>query len=324
MKILVLGAGAIGSVFGGFLAKAGHEVFMVGRRQHMEAIAREGLLIDGIWGTHAITANIHTATELALHGAALKTGFDICLLTVKSYDTAAAAELLAGTLHAIPPVLSLQNGLGNIETIERLLGRKKTIGGRVIFGVEYRRPGRVTVTVAADKTYIGGLPEGIARAYVQELADSFTGAGIPTAATDDIQQYIWGKALYNCTLNPLATILDVHYGLLLSNDATKMIMRQLLEEIFTVTASLPLTLPWPTAAAYADVLFNELIPKTFEHHPSMLQDINRGKKTEIDSLNAALITMAEKSGIAMPCNRVLTQLIKAKELLCSTTTPHEN
>jgi len=315
MKILVLGAGAIGSVFGGFLAESGHEVFLVGRKSHMEAIARSGLSIDGIWGKHTITKNISVATELTQLNRS-NMAFDLCLLTVKSYDTSAVVSMLARTIADPPPVLSLQNGLGNLEMIEAVLGRKKTIGGRVIFGVEYKMPGLVTVTVVADKTYIGGLKAGIAGAHVAEIARLFTDAGIPTVATEDIQRFIWGKALYNCALNPLATILNVHYGMLLSSDATQQIMRNILEEIFSLTDRLQIQLEWKTADEYAGILFNELIPKTFEHHPSMLQDINSGKRTEIDSLNGALVAMGQQAGIAMPCNWLTTQIIKAKEQRC--------
>lgn len=316
MRILVLGAGAIGSVFGGFLAKAGHEVLLVGRKLHMEAIERNGLLIEGIWGTHTVRKNINVITNLSQLQQLGKAAFDICLLTVKSYDTSAVVSMLAQTIHDPPPVLSLQNGLGNIEKIEHLIGRKKTIGGRVIFGVEYKSPGLVMVTVAADKTYIGGLQDGISGEYVNRIAGLFTDAGIPTAPTENILQFIWGKALYNCSLNPLATILNVHYGMLLSNDATRQIIQKILEEIFALTSCLQLNLEWQTAEEYAHVLFNELIPRTFKHHPSMLQDINRGKKTEIDSLNGALAAMGRQAGIEMPYNWLLTQLIKAKEQVC--------
>ncbi|MCX8044529.1 MAG: ketopantoate reductase family protein [Desulfobacterota bacterium] len=313
MTILVLGAGSIGSVFGGFLALAGHRVILVGRQPHMDAIARFGLLIDGIWGRHIVTERIIALSDV--HDASTAS-VDLCLLTVKSYDTASAVRMLCDTFSDPPIVLSLQNGLGNVETIESLVGKHKTIGGRVIFGVEYREPGHVTVTVAADVTRIGSRCGTIPRHKIEQIASLLTQAGIPTEATDTIERYLWGKVLYNCALNPLATLLNVPYGKLLSSDAAREIMRAIIFEIFAVAKKLNVTLDWAEPEQYVELLFNELIPKTFEHHPSMLQDVLRGKPTEIDSLNGAIADLAVKVGCDAPYNTLLRSLIKAKETSC--------
>ena len=312
MKILVLGAGAIGSVFGGYLSDAGHSVVMIARKAHADAIAEKGLLIDGIWGTRRVRSlTVSTAlSDISDPGA-----FDVVLLSVKSYDTALA---LGDLLHCIPnppPVVSLQNGLGNVEKIEQLMGRQKTIGGRMIFGVEMGEPGHVTVTVSADNTKLGGLPGGIAPAFVRNLSQTITAVGIATDAVSDIDRYIWGKVLYNCALNALATLLNVNYGRLLDSDGTKEIMTHIVEEIFTVAAAKSIVLSWEKPEQYIKVLFSELIMLTYEHHPSMLQDMRRGKKTEIDALNGAVVTMGDELGIDVPYNWTITRLIKAKELL---------
>jgi 2-dehydropantoate 2-reductase len=312
MKILVLGAGAIGSVFGGLLAKKGNSVCLVGRKPHLDAIKRQGLMIEGIWGTH----RVHSLTgyesffDLKAHEPLT---FDVILLCVKSYDTEIILRELLTHYPEPCPVISLQNGLGNIETIEKLLGKEKTIGGRVIFGVEFIEPGSVRVTVSADKTVIGGLPGGIQKDFVTMLAGKFTAANIPTEVTDDIQRYIWGKVIYNCALNGPATLLNVHYGALLSSESSKNIMRRIVEEIFAVMQSKNIVLDWSTPEEYQQVLFNSLIPLTFKHHPSMLQDIMRHKKTEIDALNGAIVEMAGKAGFDVPFNWAVKQFIKAKE-----------
>jgi len=302
----------MGSVFGGFLADAGHRVVMTARRAHADAIHAKGLLIDGIWGERRV-CSLRVCSCLA--DIPNREPFDAVLLSVKSYDTASALSELVRAFPDPPPVVSLQNGLGNVEMIAGCIGKDKTIGGRMIFGVEFVEPGHVTVTVSADTTKLGGLPNGIDPAFVDQLARMFTAAGIPADAVPDIQRYIWGKVLYNCSLNALATIMNVHYGRLLDSQSTKEIMTHIVEEIFTVAAARGVMLGWEKHEDYCRELFEVLIPRTFEHHPSMLQDIRRGKKTEIDALNGAVVTMGAESAIDMPYNWTITQLIKAREML---------
>jgi 2-dehydropantoate 2-reductase len=271
-------------------------------------------MIEGIWGTHRVhsLAGYESFSDLKAHEPLT---FDVILLCVKSYDTEIILRELLTHYPEPCPVISLQNGLGNIETIEKLLGKEKTIGGRVIFGVEFIDPGRVRVTVSADKTVIGGLPGGIQTGFVKSLASEFTASNIPTDVAADIQRYIWGKAIYNCALNGPATLLNVHYGALLSSESSKHIMTKIIEEIFVVMKHRNIVLDWRTPEEYQHVLFNSLIPLTFKHHPSMLQDIMRHKRTEIDALNGAIVEMARETGTDVPFNWAVTQFIKAKEFL---------
>jgi 2-dehydropantoate 2-reductase len=302
----------MGSVFGGYLADAGHRVVMTARRSHADAIHEKGLLIDGIWGERRVW-HLHVCTSLA--DIPEEGPFDAVLLSVKSYDTASALSELVKAFPNPPPVVSLQNGLGNVEMIAGCIGKEKTIGGRMIFGVEFVEPGHVTVTVSADTTKFGGLPEGIDPAFVHHLARTITAAGIPVDSVPDIERYIWEKVLYNCTLNALATIMNVPYGRLLDSDSTKEIMSHIVEEIFSVAAARGVIFGWAAPEDYCRELFDVLIPRTFEHHPSMLQDMRRGKKTEIDALNGAVVTMGAELAIDAPYNWTITQLIKAKEQL---------
>jgi 2-dehydropantoate 2-reductase len=314
MNVLVMGAGAIGSVFGGFLAKAGHHVCLIARHAHLEAIKKKGLTIEGIWGTHVIK-NIAGYESLSALKEKETLRFDAVLLTVKSYDTESALQSLTAFFPEIPPLVSLQNGLGNIEKIEACAGIEKTIGGRVIFGVEFMEPGRVSVTVSADKTMLGGLPGGIDRSFVERLAKELTEAGIPAEEVDDINKYIWGKVLYNCALNGLATLMNVHYGVLLASDCTREIMLRVVTEIFCVLKASGITLEWREPEEYTELLLSTLIPRTFDHHPSMLQDILRHKRTEIDALNGAVVQIGREQGIDLPYNWAITRLMKAHEAL---------
>lgn len=309
MNVLVMGAGAVGSVFGGFLAKAGHRVSLIGRAPHMATIRDQGLRIQGIWGEHLVT-NLSTFTSAS---ETSREDWDLVLITTKSYDTEQAVRQILPLLFEKTLVLSIQNGLGNVETIAQVVGMRRTVGGRVIFGVETIGPGRVEVTVYADKVMLGGLKGGVDHIRVEEIASAFTQAGIPTEATTDIEKFIWGKLLYSCCLNPLSALLEVAYGELGQHVETRAIMTLAIEEIFAVAQGKGVALAWNSPSEYRKLLLEQLIPDTYSHHASMLQDVRRGKRTEIDSLNGAVVRLGEEVGLQTPVNRMLTQLIKVKE-----------
>jgi 2-dehydropantoate 2-reductase len=228
MNILVLGTGAIGSVFGGFLAKSLHQVVLLGRASHMDAISRHGLKIEGIWGEHHIT-NLKGYSSLRVMREKEGEYFDLILLTVKSYDTEGIVREYLKIFPNAAPMVSLQNGLGNLEKITELVGRDKVVGGRVIFGAEIVAIGIVKVTVYADKVVLGGVTGGIPQEQVVKIAKVFSQSGIPSEATESIEKYIWGKILYNGALNALGSILEVQYGELLKRDSTKILMREIVK-----------------------------------------------------------------------------------------------
>lgn len=313
MKILVLGAGSIGSVFGGFLAKSGHEVILFGRDHCVIPINQGGLYIEGIWGEHHIT-RIRGYSDLIKIARCEGKSFDLTLLTVKSYDTRNVVEHYLQTFGKSILTVSLQNGLGNLEIMSDLLGPDKIIGGRVIFGAELVAPARVRVTVYADKVLLGSLQGGVPPAKVREISTLFDSSGIPTTVTDEIETALWGKVLYNAALNPLSCLLEVNYGKLPENTQAKTIMEDIVRELFTLIQHKHISLPWEDAEEYASHLLTRLIPPTRDHFSSMLQDIRKGKETEIDALNGKVVALAEELGFDLPVNRTLTALVKAKKV----------
>jgi len=313
MKILVLGAGALGSVFGGFLAKSGHQVILFGRETCIEPVNKHGLLIEGIWGSHHIT---NTKGYSSLNKIARTEGrtFDLTLLTVKSYDTKEMIKNYLYTFGRANLTVSLQNGLGNLEAIAEILGRDKAIGGRVIFGAELVEPARVKVTVYADKVVLGSLKGGVPLEKVREIAELIDKSGIPTTSTEEIEKFIWGKVLYNGALNALSCLLEVNYGKLLENAQAKTIMEDTIRELFKVIHKKGIVVDWKEAHQYIGELFEHLIPTTYDHFSSMLQDKRNDKKTEIDALNGKVVAIAEEMEIDLPVNRVITSLVKAKKV----------
>jgi 2-dehydropantoate 2-reductase len=309
MKILIMGAGSIGSVTGGFLAEAGHKVTLVGRAPHMSAIERNGLHIDGIWGDHHVT-NLRTATSCGQLGGET---FELVVLSAKSYDT---KQAIAEATPLVAPdglVVSFQNGLGNVETIASAVGSERALGGMVIFGGRIDEPGRVTVTVYANEVKIGSSTGEVSRDRVEEIVRVIDAAGVPTLATDEIDKHIWGKILYNGALNPLSAILNATYGELGADQTTREIMAKVVEEVFAVAQARGVELFWKRPDEYLKVFYEELVPPTESHYASMLEDLKRGGRTEIESINGAVVKYGIEVNVQCPVNEVLVGVIRVME-----------
>jgi len=308
-EILIAGAGALGSVVGGLLAAAGWPVTLLGRRAHMDAVSGGGLAVDGLFGTHRIRG-LRCATDPAQAAGPYAAVF----MTVKAYDTAAMAAAVAPCLARDGFLLSLQNGLGNVEAAERAVGAARVLGARVIFGAELVAPGQVRVTVYADPVLIGS-PDPTDRrrqAAAARWAAELSAAGIPAKLTGALVAELWAKVLYNAALNPLGALLGVPYGDLPADRDTRMIMDAVIEEAFAVARAEGVELAWPDAAAYRDVFYGRLVPSTAAHRPSMLQDIERGRPTEIDAINGQVAARGAAHGVPTPVNATLARLIRAR------------
>jgi 2-dehydropantoate 2-reductase len=309
MRILVMGAGAMGSVVGGMMARAGHAVTLVGRAAHMDAIAARGLHITGIWGDHIVRA---LDTRTSVDG--LKAGdFDVVFISVKSFDTRAAMDAVSPVLDGATLVCAYQNGLGNAEVIAEFAGWERTVGVRAIYGVICPEPGAAHVTVIANPTALGVYDNAAPADRVRALAAAMDEAGLPTVYSEKIRTVLWGKVTYNCALNPLSALLDVPYGGLAETEHTRSLLREIVHEVYTVAAAMDVPLEPATPEDYVTHLFDDLIPPTAAHYASMHEDLARGRRTEIDALNGAICRYGDERGVACPVNSFLTRLIKARE-----------
>ena len=310
MRILVFGAGAVGSVLGGLLARAGHAVTLLCRAGHLDAIREHGLTIEGIWGDHRVSGmeTVSSPANLAGHP------FDLVLLTVKAYDTRAAIESIRRLDHPGLVLVSVQNGYGNTQALEAAFGQGRVFGARIITGVELVEPGKVLVTVSADDIRLGppsGEPAMVAQA--RELATVMQDAEIPVSATDRYREYLWSKILYNCALNPLGALLHAAYGQLTEDAGTRQLIDRIIEESFVTTRAAGIPLFWERPEEYRRHFYEELIPPTAKHYPSMLRDLERRGRTEIDALNGAVVRLALEHGLEVPVNQTLTSMIKLRE-----------
>jgi 2-dehydropantoate 2-reductase len=313
-RILIAGAGAIGSVVGGLLHLAGHRVTMLGREAHADAIRSRGLRITGKLGAHFISG-----LEIVSDSGVLEGRFDLILSTVKTYDSDAIAEDLRERLDDHGVIVSIQNGLVNIETYAHRFGPKRVLGARVIFGAETVEPGCVHVTVTSDPLAIGPAPafhredSAALQARAIEITAMIDSAGVPCVAVADVMPVIWTKLIFNAALNPTGALLGMSYGELAADESVRSIMDRAIDEAFAVARAEKVAVAFKDPNAFRESFYGRLIPATFKHRPTMLFDLRRRARTEIDALNGAIVRLATAHGLDAPINRALTAMIQAAE-----------
>ncbi len=311
--ILITGLGALGTVFATFLKESGHRVHALTKDKYLPVLADRPLRVTGIWGEHeAKLDGIHSSIEPIRN-----ISFDLIILTVKSYDTAAAIEQVKPLVGKDTMVMIAQNGYGNYETVAAAVGKDHALLARVIFGVKLPAPGRAEVTVIADDVRVGQPQGAVDPNRVKAIAAAINAAGIPTSYADNVAAILWDKILYNAALNPLGAVLECTYGRLAENPGTRQVMDRIIDEIFLVAQAHNMPLNWKTPEEYREHFYTKLVPPTAKHFPSMYYDVKAGKRLEIDALNGAIVRLAHEKGISVPVNETITALIKAKEEIVS-------
>ena len=302
MKILILGAGAVGLSVAAKLSKV-CEVHAVCRKRSADAIAARGFSMTGIWGKGNFRFPVSDSVPEGSR-------FDYIIISSKSQDTEAICRQYAAVIRDTETV-SLQNGIGNEEIISAYTDR--VIGGMIITGFEWQDDAAVHVSVEAGPMKLGRFPDGLDEP-VERLADRIRAAGMNVETSSTIRSELWGKTLYNCALNPLGAVMGVPYGSLV-HPASWAIIEAIVREAFLVVAAEGVRMPWPDADAYLAYLREEQIPATAAHHSSMLQDLVKGRKTEIGFINGAVVQKGRGHGIPTPCNAMMVDLIQFRESL---------
>ena len=309
MNVLVYGLGAVGTVFATFLKESGHKVYGKTKEKYLPYLKEKNLKVEGLWGTHQAKLDNIVASTDDLNGIP----FDLILITVKSYDTKRAIEDIKHIVSKNTYILLAQNGYGNYEIAKQYLPPENILLARVIFGAKVIKPGYVEVTVNADDVVIG-QPENLGdEKERKKIVDTIRASGIPARYSNEVYQILWDKILYNCALNPLGAILECTYGDLVDNLATKETINKIVKEIFKVAKANNIILRWKSPEEYLIHFYNNLIPPTKKHYPSMYYDLKEGKKTEIDALNGAIVRLAKQAGISAPVNETVSNLVKFKE-----------
>jgi 2-dehydropantoate 2-reductase len=303
--IAVLGAGAVGCYFGGMLARAGAPVTLIGRPAHVEAVTRHGLFFDGLHFRQRIPVSASTQVS-AVRDA------EIVLFCVKTLDTEEAAKSLAPHLAPSTAVISLQNGVDNVPRI-RAAAPIDAFAAVVYVAAAMTGPGRVKHSGRGD-LILGDLPgrgEGKEnrQRQLQRTATLFERAGVPCRVSDNVEGELWMKMIINCTYNPVSALGRAQYYRASGNRWTRAVMVKVMEEAMAVARAAGVRLP--------EVNWVETVLKISESMAyatsSMAQDLARGKRTEIDSLNGYLVRRGAELGLATPVNQTLHALVKLLE-----------
>ena len=298
-----MGAGAVGCYFGGMLARAGMSVTIIGRPQQVDDINRQGLLLETLQFKERV-AMAATVDPAAVKDAGL------VLFCVKSIDTEEAARAIAPHLARDAVVLSLQNGVDNVERM-RVHIDKRLVPAVVYVAAAITAPGCVRHSGRGD-LIIGelGPPAGlddVRRKELDVIAAVFGRAGIPVQVSDNVEGELWAKLVLNCAYNAISALTRSNYGRLLAMPRTRAIMRDVVDEIQQVAKAKGVRIPIDLEAVYK---LADAMPAATS---STAQDIARGKPTEIDHLNGTIAREGDRLGVPTPVNRTLHALVKLLE-----------
>jgi 2-dehydropantoate 2-reductase len=301
--IAVVGAGAVGSYFGGMLARAGAPVTLIGRAPHVEAINRDGLFIDSIHFKENVS--VSASTELAAVRDA-----QLVLFSVKTVDTENVAKLLAPYLAPETIVVSLQNGVDNVERIDFAAGIQ-AIPAVVYIAVEMVGLGRVKHSGRGDVIVGDPSPNHDAsESDLAKIATTFMRADVPCRISENITAELWEKLIMNCAYNALSALSRSRYGRIARDSGTVEVMKRVVNEAAAVGNAAGVKLSAEKMFAAVLKLGAEAMPEAVS---STAQDIARGKPTEIDSLNGFLVRRGAELVVPTPVNETLYSLVKLLE-----------
>lgn len=292
-KIAVMGAGAVGCYYGGMLARAGHEVVLIGRPEHVQAIERDGLRLQ------TQSFDEHVRLSASTEASAVQ-GARLVLFCVKSADTESAGVQMKPHLAPDALVLSLQNGVDNAERLRTVIPQE--VAAAVVYVAtemagagHVRHHGRGELVIEPSST-----GEAVARMLVA--------AGVPTEISDNVRGSLWAKLVLNCAYNALSAITQLPYGRLAQGEGVGAVMRDVVAECLAVAQAEGVQVPGDVEAAVRRIA--ETMPGQYS---STAQDLARGKRSEIDHLNGLVVRRGEALGVATPANRVLHTLVKLIE-----------
>ena len=298
-KIAVVGAGAVGGYFGGMLARAGAPVVMIGRPPYVEAVNKDGLLLDTLHFKESV--RVQAATELeAARGAG------VILFCVKTTDTAAAARALAPLLSPQAIIISMQNGVDNAEQI-RVASGIDALGAVVYVAASVLQPGTVKHVGRGD------LVIGPQNPTTERIAALFERAKVPCRISDNIEGELWTKLTWNCALNAISALGRAKYGQIAANEDARKLVADLVDEVLAVARAANIHPPGLEDPKVALAGALKVAAQMSEALSSTAQDMQRHKRTEIDSLNGYIFRRGSALGVPTPVNHALFTLVKLAE-----------
>ena len=298
-KIAVVGAGAVGGYFGGMVARAGAPVVMIGRAAFVEAVNQNGLLLDTLHFKESVRAE--ASTELAA-----ARGAEVVLFCVKTTDTAETARRLAPLLCSTATVISMQNGVDNAEQIRAASGID-ALGAVVYVAASVPHPGSVKHVGRGD------LVIGPRNARTEHIVALFERAGVPCRISENIEGELWTKLTWNCALNAVSALSRARYGEIAANEDARKVVAELVHEVLAVARAANIHPPGLENPQVALASALKGANQMSEALSSTAQDLLRGKRTEIDSLNGYISRRGAALGVPTPINHALFALVKLAE-----------
>jgi 2-dehydropantoate 2-reductase len=302
VKIAIVGTGAMGSVYAGLFASAGHEVWAIDTwREHVEAMRAKGLRLEGASGDRTVRVN---ATSDARDAGVC----DLVILATKAMHVAAAAASAKPLLGRDTAVLSVQNGLGGPDTAAGVLGRERVMVGVVGgFGASMKGPGHAHHN-GMELVRLGEFG-GPITPRLQKVEQLWAGAGFRVKVFDDIDQLVWEKLICNCAYSGPCALGECTTGEVMADADLSRVSAACATEAFEVALKKKIKLAFDNPVAYVRD-FGSKIPKA---RPSVLLDLLAGRKSEISVINGSIPRVARELGLAAPVNDTVTALVQAKE-----------
>jgi 2-dehydropantoate 2-reductase len=298
-RVSVVGAGAVGGYFGGLLARAGAPVVMIGRPSFVEAVEKNGLFLDTLQFQESV--RVEASTELSA-----ARGAEIVLFCVKTTDNAATARALAPLLAPGALVLSFQNGVDNVGQIRAAAGID-ALPTVVYVAASVPEPGRVKHVGRGDLVF------GPRNERTERVAALFSRANVPCRISDNIDGELWTKLIWNCALNAVSALGHAKYGQIAASADARKVVETVVDEVLAVARAANIHPPGLEDRKVAIAGAMKIATQMAEALSSTAQDINRGKRTEIDSLNGYISRRGAELGVPTPVNHALYALVKLVE-----------
>ncbi|UCC93844.1 MAG: 2-dehydropantoate 2-reductase [Thermoplasmata archaeon] len=301
MRVAVMGAGAVGGYFGAKLARAGPEVWFIARGERLKAYRTTGIRVESIDGDFEIVP-VRAIRDPSSIGKV-----DLVLFTVKSTGTDRAAEEAVPMVGPYTTVLSVQNGVDNEAVLERVLGADRIVPGVAVIGVAMPEPGLIRHTNNGSITL--GEVSGEETDRVRSICKAFADAGVDTKVTQDVRTVKWRKLIWNASFNPIAALTGMRVLEIIEDDASRSVAEVAMREAIEVGEALG-----HKVGDYQIERATQRNPNWARSRTSMLQDMERGRPTEIDALTGAVIRYGREKGVQTPVMETLYRLVRAKEL----------
>ena len=301
MKIVVVGSGAMGCLLAGYLTKSKEEVWLLDKYEEKAAkISQQGIIVEGVSGNWK--QQIKTTVNPKDIGLA-----DLIIICVKSYHTKGAILQCKPLIGDETRVLTLQNGIGNVEIIAEVVGQEKVMGGVTNQGSTLLKIGHIRHAGKGDTVF--GRLDGKIPVEMRAIRDVFNKVGFEARISRDIKGLLWSKLIINCGINALTAITKLPNGKMIEIENTRKIMREAVAEAVKVAKKKRIKLIYDDPLAKVEAVCEA----TSANISSMLQDVLKNKRTEIDYINGVIVRQAQEFGIPVPVNSTLVDLVKTIE-----------